>query len=90
MKKTIALSNVIATIVSALKHQSEVESEGLTFRESSKIPLNKKDAEAEAEELPYAAMLAGQTGIQQPKGPINSLARIQITLNPQPLGACCS
>ena len=61
MKKAIAVSNSIATIASVLQHQTGVESEDQISRDSSQLPLNKK--EAEAEELAYAAMLAEQTGL---------------------------
>ena len=41
MKNTIALSNAIATIFSALQHESAAESTALAFRESSKFHLHK-------------------------------------------------
>jgi len=134
MKKAIVVSNSITSIASFLQDQSAVESEALAFRDTSQLPLTKK----EAEELPspdwppepasclpvrrhyfvditvpqgsmgefaaesnrqigsakygfaYASMLAGQTSLQQPHGPYKPQARIQLTLNAQPLGACCS
>jgi len=45
MKKAIAVSVAYATIASALEHQSGVESEALSFCDSSKLPVTKKGAE---------------------------------------------